>query len=73
MKKFFKFVVAIAAICAGVAGGMVLYSKYKEKQDDDLDDDYDDDFSDDDDDETDRSYVKINPDKAEEAAKKAED
>ncbi len=62
MKKFFKFVGAVAAIGAGVAGGLFLYNKIKENQngyDDDFDDDYDDDFSDDDDDE--RGYVNINP------------
>ena len=47
MKKFFKIVGAIAAIGAGVAGGLCLYSKLKHKNDviDDVDD-YDDDFSD---------------------------
>ena len=47
MKKFFKIVGAIAAIGAGVAGGLCLYSKLKHKNDviDDIDD-YDDDFSD---------------------------
>lgn len=45
MKKFFKIVGAIAAIGAGVAGGLCLYSKLKHKNDviDDIDD-YDDDF-----------------------------
>lgn len=45
MKKFFKIVGAIAAIGAGVAGGLCLYSKLKHKNDviDDVDD-YDDDF-----------------------------
>lgn len=64
MKKFFKFLIAIVAICAGVAGGLFVYSKIKEKNlpDDDFDDDYDDDFSDDDD----KEYVKITPDTEEE-------
>ena len=52
MKKFFKIVGAIAAIGAGVAGGLCLYSKLKHKNDviDDIDD-YDDDFSDEEDEE----------------------
>ena len=33
MKKFFKFLGAVTAICAGVAGGLFLYNKYKERQD----------------------------------------
>lgn len=39
MKKFFKIVGAIAAIGAGVAGGLCLYSKLKHKNDviDDID------------------------------------
>ena len=62
MKKFFKFLGAVAAIGAGVAGGLFLYNKYKENKeayDDDFDDDYDDDFSDDEDDTEERSYVNI--------------
>ena len=27
MKKFFKFLGAVTAICAGVAGGLFLYNK----------------------------------------------
>ena len=64
MKKFFKFLGAAAAVCAGVAGGLFIYNKYQEKKDmeaGDFDEDYDDDFSDDEDEET-RSYVNINPD-----------
>lgn len=62
MKKFFKFVITIAAICAGVAGGLFLYNKFKGKCcccDNDYDNDFDDDFGDDDDDNED-SYVNIN-------------
>lgn len=58
MKKFFKIVGAIAAIGAGVAGGLCLYSKLKHKND--VIDDIDDDFSDEEDEE------------AEEAKKEAE-
>lgn len=76
MKKFFKFLLAVVAVIAGVAGGLFVYSKIKEKKeayDDDFEDDYDDDFSDDTDDEE-RSYVNITAD-AEAADKevKAED
>ncbi len=62
MKKFFKFVGAAAAVVAGVAGGLFLYNKYKERQeafDDDFDDDYDDDFSDDEEGSEERTYVNI--------------
>ncbi len=62
MKKFFKFLVAVVAVCAGVAGGLFVYSKIREKKeayDDDFEDDYDDDLSDDTDDEE-RTYVNIN-------------
>ena len=45
MKKFFKFLGAVTAICAGVAGGLFLYNKYKERQDS-FDDDFDDDYGD---------------------------
>ena len=64
MKKFFKIVGAIAAIGAGVAGGLCLYSKLKHKNDviDDIDDS-DDDFSDEEDEED---------EEAEEAKKEAE-
>lgn len=76
MKKFFKFLLAIVAVIAGVAGGLFVYSKIKEKQDgydDDFEDDYDDDFSDDIDGE-DRPYVNINTDaKADTKEEKAED
>ena len=52
MKKFFKIVGAIAAIGAGVAGGLCLFFKIKHKiyPLDDIDD-YDDDFSDEEDEE----------------------
>lgn len=76
MKKFFKFLIGIVAVAAGVAGCLFVYGKIKEKKeayDDDFEDDYDDDFSDDADDE-DRPYVNITAD-AETADKdaKAED
>ncbi len=63
MKKFLKFVLTAAGVCAGVAGGLFLYNKIKEKQcgaDDDFNDDfdYDDDFADDEDE---SSYVDITP------------
>ena len=64
----------MTAICAGVAGGLFLYNKYKERQDsfdDDFDDDYDDDFSDDEDAEE-RSYVNIDTPDADDAADKKE-
>ena len=64
MKKAVKIIISILVICAGVAGGLFLYNKIKEKKslmDDDFDDDYDDDFSDDEDDENvEREYVNIN-------------
>ena len=76
MKKFFKFLGAVTAICAGGAGGLFLYNKYKERQDsfdDDFDDDYDDDFSDDDDEDAEeRSYVNIDTPAADNAADKKE-
>ena len=72
MKKFFKFVIAAVAVCAGVVGGLYLYSKIKDKKDeleDDFDDDYDDDFADDDDL---SGYVKVEPAaKSEEASETA--
>ena len=74
MKKFFKFLGAVTAICTGVAGGLFLYNKYKERQDsfdDDFDDDYDDDFSDDEDAEE-RSYVNIDTPAEDVAADKKE-
>lgn len=63
MKKFWKVVFAILAILAGVAGGLFLYMKLRDKKDeleDDFDDDYDDDFSDDDD----STYIKVEPTEA---------
>lgn len=76
MKKFFKFLLAIAAVVVGVAGGLFVYGKLKEKKcayDDDFEDDYDDDFSDDPDDEE-RPYVNINADtKTDDQETKAED
>lgn len=62
MKKLLKVAGAIAAIGAGVAGGLFIYSKIKSKKnaiDDDFEDDFDDDFDDDDD----LSYVDITPSK----------
>ena len=55
LEKFFKIVGAIAAIGAGVAGGLCLYSKLKHKNDviDDVDD-YDDDFSEEEDEEAEK-------------------
>lgn len=53
MKKFFKFFIAITAIVAGVVGGLIVYSKIKEKECA-LDDDFDED-----EDEDERSYVDI--------------
>lgn len=51
MKKVFKIIGTVAAICAGVAGGIFLYSKIKKRKSEELDEfeDYDDDFSDEDD------------------------
>ncbi len=56
MKKFFKIVGAIAAIGAGVAGGLCLYSKLKHKND--VIDDVDDDFSDEEDEEAEKEAEK---------------
>lgn len=76
MKKVFKIIGSVAAICAGVAGGLFLYNKIKGNAnafDDDFDDDfddYDDDFSDDEDEDS-TSYVNLN--KTPEAEAKAED
>lgn len=74
MKKFFKVLIAIVAIVAGVAGGLFVYSKIREKKDnynDDFDDDFDDDPSDDAEDGEERSYVNINTDSDDEV--KADD
>ena len=51
MKKILKAVGAVAAIGAGVAAGLVIYSKIKKGKEDVIDefDDYDDDFSDEED------------------------
>uniref|UniRef100_UPI0040272241 hypothetical protein n=1 Tax=Eshraghiella crossota TaxID=45851 RepID=UPI0040272241 len=59
MNKFFKIVGAIAAIGAGGARGLCLYSKLKHKNDviDDVDD-YDDDFSDEEDEEAEKEAEK---------------
>lgn len=63
MKKAVKVIISILVVCAGVAGGLFLYNKIKEKKslmDDDFDDDYDDDFSEDEDEEDiEREYVNI--------------
>lgn len=77
MKKVFKIIGSVAAICAGVAGGLFLYNKIKGNAnafDDDFDDDfddYDDDFSDEEDEKDSTSYVDLNT--ASEADTKAED
>lgn len=49
MSKTLKIVGTVAAISAGVAGGLFLYNKLKKNKNEELDefDDYDDDFSDD--------------------------
>ncbi|MDD6339228.1 MAG: hypothetical protein PUA49_01860 [Butyrivibrio sp.] len=57
MKKFFKIILAIGAIGAGVAGGLFLYSKIKAKRNA-ADDDFEDEFDDDD-----VSFVDITPSK----------
>ncbi len=66
MKKAVKVIVSILVVCAGVAGGLFLYNKIKEKkslmEDDDFDDDFDDDLTEDDEeDNIEREYVDINP------------
>lgn len=68
MKKAIKIIVSILVVCAGVAGGLLIYNKIKEKkslmEDDDFDDDFDDDLTADEDDDADnieREYVNINP------------
>ena len=48
MKKAIKIIIGILVVCAGVAGGLFLYNKIKEKQSA-IDDDFDDDDFDDDD------------------------
>ena len=61
MKKFFKIILAIGAIGAGVAGGLFLYCKIKAKKNAahvDFDDDFEDEFDDDD-----VSFVDITPSK----------
>ena len=66
MKKAVKVIISILVVCAGVAGGLFLYNKIKEKKslmDDDFDDDYDGDFSEDEDEEDiEREYVNISTD-----------
>lgn len=54
MKKFLKFTLGVLGVCAGVAGGLYVYNKFKAKKnetDDDFEEDfdYDDDFADDED------------------------
>ena len=48
MKKILKAVGAVAAICAGVAGGLFIYSNIKKSKEVEIDEfeDYDYDFSD---------------------------
>ena len=51
MKKVFKILIAITAIIAGVVGGLMVYSKIKQKRADEVDafdDDFEDDFDDED-------------------------
>lgn len=60
MKKFGKFLLIAAGVCAGVVGGLFVYNKFKENNadyDDDLDDDFD--YDDDFDDDEEPSYVDI--------------
>ena len=59
MKKAIKIIIGILVVCAGVAGGLFLYNKIKEKQSA-IDDDFEDDFEDDEDDTISREYVDIN-------------
>ena len=62
MKKFFKFLLALIAIGAVVAGGIYLVKNVlmKDYLDDYDDDDFDNDLYDEDDDDDDREYVTIN-------------
>ena len=63
MKKAIKIIIGILVVCAGVAGGLFIYNKIKEKQsaiDDDFEDDFEDEFEDDEDDTISREYVDIN-------------
>lgn len=48
MKKVLKVIVSIGAICAGVAAGLFVFSKMRNKDTEEIDefDEYDDDFSD---------------------------
>ena len=63
MKKAIRIIIGIIVVCAGVAGGLFLYNKIKEKKsaiDDDFEDDFEDEFEDDEDDTISREYVDIN-------------
>ncbi len=75
MKKAVKIIISILVVCAGVAGGLLIYNKIKAKKAAELSDDFDDDFDEDFDDEdesVEREYVDINTSAPAEEAEEAQ-